>query len=72
MLEALIRSNAVDKRWAEELIANADSLGQLENAAIGTADNRWRIPRMKGARARSTRHGADLAHARQADLSLRD
>ena len=48
MLEALIRSNAVDKRWAEELIAGAGSLEQLENAAVGTADNRWRIPRMNG------------------------
>ena len=48
MLEALIRSNAVDKRWAEELIAGAGSLEQLENAAIGTADNRWRILRMNG------------------------
>ena len=48
MLEVLIRSNAVDKRWAEELIAGAGSLEQLENAPIGTADNRWRIPRMNG------------------------
>jgi hypothetical protein len=46
--EPAIRSNAVDKRWAEELIAGAGSLEQLENSAIGTADNRWRILRMNG------------------------
>ena len=44
----LIRSNAVDKRWAEELIAGAATLEDLERAAIGTADNRWRIPRFNG------------------------
>jgi len=48
MLEALIRSNAVDKRCPEELIADAGSLEQLENAANRTADNRCRIPRMNG------------------------
>lgn len=45
MLDELIRSNAVDKRWAEEMIAGAATLEDLERAAIGTADNRWRIPR---------------------------
>ena len=44
MLEVLIRSNAVDAAWAEEMIAGADTLDRLENATIGTADNRWRIP----------------------------
>jgi len=48
MLDELIRSNAVDKRWAEEMIAAAASLEELERAAIGTADNRWRIPRFNG------------------------
>ena len=48
MLDELIRSNAVDKRWAEELIAGAATLEDLERAAIGTADNRWRIPRFNG------------------------
>ena len=48
MLDELIRSNAVDKRWAEALIAGAATLEDLERAAIGTADNRWRIPRMNG------------------------
>jgi hypothetical protein len=38
----------VDKRWAEELIAGADSLEDLERRAIGTADNKWRIVRMNG------------------------
>ena len=47
MLDELIRSNAVDKRWAEEMIAGAATLEDLERAAIGTADNRWRIPRMQ-------------------------
>ena len=42
MLAELIRSNAMDKRWAEELIAGAATLEDLERAAIGTADNRWR------------------------------
>ena len=51
MLDELIRSNAVDKRWAEDLIAGAATLEDLERAAIGTADNRWRIPRFKAARA---------------------
>jgi hypothetical protein len=61
MLEAVIRSNAVDKRWAKELIAGADSLEQLENAAIGTADNRWRIARFNGrAVVREARHMAHL------------
>ena len=40
MLDELIRSNAVDKRWAEEQIAGAATLEDLERAAIGTAD--WR------------------------------
>ena len=40
MLDELIRSNALDKRWAEELIAGASMLEDLERAAIGTADNR--------------------------------
>ncbi len=48
MLDELIRSNAVDKRWAEELIAGAATLEDLERAVIGTADNRWRILRMNG------------------------
>ena len=48
MLDELIRSNAVDKRWAEELIAGAATLEDPERAAIGTADNRWRIPRFNG------------------------
>ena len=48
MLAELIRSNAVDKRWAEEMIESAASLEELERAAIGTADNRWRIPRFNG------------------------
>ena len=48
MLDELIRSNAVDKRWAEEMIAGAATLEDLERAAIGTADNRWRILRMNG------------------------
>jgi hypothetical protein len=29
-------------------IAGCDSLEDLERAAIGTADNRWRIPRFNG------------------------
>ena len=48
MLDELVRSNAVDKRWAEELITGAETLEDLERAAIGTADNRWRIPRFNG------------------------
>ena len=48
MLDELIGSNAVDKRWAEELIADSAMLEDLERAAIGTADNRWRIPRFNG------------------------
>jgi hypothetical protein len=40
----------VDKRWAEELIAGVATLEDLERAAIGTADNRWRIPRFNGPR----------------------
>jgi hypothetical protein len=43
MLDALIRANAVNKAWAEELIANAGTLEDLERAAVGTADNNWRI-----------------------------
>ena len=39
MLDELIRSNAVDKRWAEELIAGAATLEDLERAAIGTAES---------------------------------
>ena len=35
MLDELIRSNAVDKRWAEAMIAGAASLEDLERAAIG-------------------------------------
>ena len=50
MLDALIRVNAMDKRWAEELIGGAATLEDLERAAIGTADNRWRFPRMNGPR----------------------
>ena len=46
MLDEPIRSNAVDKRWAEELIAGAATLEELEGDAVGTAYNRWRIPRM--------------------------
>jgi hypothetical protein len=37
MLDELIRSNAVDKRWAEAMIAGAASLEDLERAAIGMA-----------------------------------
>jgi len=48
MLDELIHSNAVDKRWAEGLIAGAATLEDLERAAIGTADNRWRIARFDG------------------------
>ena len=48
MLDELIRSNAVDKRWAEALIAGAATLEDLERAAIGTDDNRRRIPRFNG------------------------
>ena len=48
MLDELIRSNAVDKRWADELISGAATLEDLERAGIGTADNRWRIPRFNG------------------------
>lgn len=48
MLDQLIRSNAVDKRWVEGLIAGAATLEDMERAAIGTADNRWRIPRFNG------------------------
>ena len=32
MLDELIRSNAVDKRWAEELIAGAATLEDMERA----------------------------------------
>ena len=56
MLDELIRSNVEDKRWAEGLIAGAATLEDLERAAIGTADNRWRIPR-QGWSAGGTRHG---------------
>jgi hypothetical protein len=28
--------------------APADTIERLENAAIGTADNRWRLPRFNG------------------------
>ena len=48
MLEELIRSNALSKRWAESLIGGVDTSERLENAAIGTADNRWRLPRFNG------------------------
>ena len=40
MLDELIRSNAVDTRWAEELIAGAATLEDLERVAIGRVDNR--------------------------------
>ena len=61
MLDELIRSNAVDKRWAEELITGAATLEDLERAAIGTADNRWRIPRFNGrACVNEARHMARL------------
>ena len=70
MLDELIRSNAVDKRWAEELIAGAATLEDLERAAIGTADNRWRIPRFNGrARAGSAAHGEDLANKEPGSLA---
>ena len=62
MLDELIRSNAVDKRWAEELIAGAATLEDLERAA-----NRHRgqplahpavqRPRLRG---RGAAHGAAL------------
>jgi hypothetical protein len=65
MLDELIRSNAVDKRWAEGLIAGAATLDDLERAAIGTADSRWRIARFNGGavvdEARGASHGEDLA-----------
>ncbi|MGB7805384.1 MAG: hypothetical protein WBM72_07260 [Actinomycetota bacterium] len=38
MHDELIRSNAVDKRWAEELIAGAATLEDLERVLIGTTD----------------------------------
>jgi len=61
MLDELIRSNVEDKRWAEGLIAGAATLEDLERAAIGTADNRWRIPRQGwSAGERGTAHGAYL------------
>ena len=61
MLAELIRSNAVDKRWAEELIAGAATLEDLERAAIGTADNRWRSPVQRPVhRGRGAAHGTDL------------
>jgi hypothetical protein len=61
MLDELIRSNAVDKRWAEELITGAATLEDLERAAIGTADNRRRIPRFNGrACVNEARHMARL------------
>lgn len=56
VLDELIRSNAVDKRWAEGLIAGAATLEDLERAAIGNADNRWRIPWFNG-RASCARRG---------------
>ena len=62
MLDELSRSNAVDKRWAEAMIAGAATLEDLERAAIGTADNRWRIPRFngRGLRGRGASHGEHL------------
>ena len=61
MLDELIRSNVEDKRWAEGLIAGAATLEDLERAAIGTADNRWRIPRLKGgALVNEARHMAHI------------
>ena len=47
MLDELIRSNAVDKRWAEAMIAGAATLQDLD-APRGTADDRWRIARFNG------------------------
>jgi hypothetical protein len=47
-LHELIRSNAGDKPWAEELIAGTATLEDLERAAIGTAEYPWRIPRFNG------------------------
>ena len=60
-LDQFVRANAGDKRWAEELIAGAAILEDLERAAIGTADNRWRIPRFNGrACVKQARHMARL------------
>ena len=52
MLDQLVRANAVDGRWAEATIASAKTLEDMERAVAGTADNRWRIPRMNGPRLR--------------------
>ena len=49
MLDQLVRANAVDGKWAEATITAAETLEEMERAA-GTADNRWRIPRMNGPR----------------------
>ena len=50
MLDQLVRANAVDGKWAEATIAGAATLDDMERAVAGTADNRWRIPRMNGPR----------------------
>jgi len=46
MLDQLVRANAVDGKWAEAAIAQAETLEDMERAVAGTADNRWRIPWM--------------------------
>ena len=62
MLEVLTRSNAVDKRWAEGLIAGAATLQDLERAAIGTADTTAGAPLgSTHLRERGAAHGAGLA-----------
>jgi hypothetical protein len=50
MLDQVVRANAVDAKWAEATIAQAETLEDMERAVAGTADNRWRIPRMNGPR----------------------
>ena len=62
MLEALIRSNAVDKRWAEELIAGAGSLEQTRERGDRDRGQPLAHPtdERRGARAGSARHGAHL------------
>ena len=71
MLDELLRSNAVDKRWAEELIASAASLEDLERAAIGTADNRWRIPRFQRSRLRGPGASYGAAMSKQGIVASR-
>ena len=64
MLEQLLRANAVDGKWAEATIAQAETLEDVERAVAGTADNRWRIPRMNGkalVREARTMRGFDLS-----------